>query len=88
MRRDREFVVIGRQVKQFSIKRICLWLDVSRAGCYAWVRTGDQGCVRSDDELTVEVKAIRNSRWDRYGSPRIRLALATNGVLSIKDVLG
>ena len=59
---------------------MCCWLDVSRAGYYAWVRARERPPKPREINLTAEVEQIYNEHHSRYGSPRILLELARRGI--------
>ena len=75
-----KLAALGRQSRQFSVKRVCLWLDLPPAGYYAWKKSGIRARARRHDDFTGKTKAIYDAHCGRYRGPRIRLALAKSRV--------
>ncbi|WP_345534896.1 IS3 family transposase, partial [Viridibacterium curvum] len=59
---------------------LCRYLNVTRAGFYAWLkREPSQRCV-DDARLQARIINVHRGSHETYGSPRIHRALRTEGV--------
>jgi putative transposase len=56
---------------EFSVRRICSILKVSRSGYYAWKRQGEGKRAKRDKELLEKIQKIFEKSKKTYGSPRI-----------------
>ena len=75
-----KFAAIHRQIAEFAVLRMCGWLDVSRAGYYAWVHASKRPLKSGGVDLETEVEKIYKEHRGRYGSPRVLLELARRGI--------
>jgi putative transposase len=72
---------------QYSVAVQCRVLGVSRAGYYAWRRRPKSRRARQDVEIAAKIRAVHAASRGTYGAPRVRAALARDGVrLSMKRV--
>ena len=73
-----KFIQEHRQ--EFSIKRMCHLLDVTRSGYYAW--QPEKTCPRElENQVLVEqIHAEYKLSRKTYGSPRIQASLLRQGV--------
>ena len=60
---------------------MCLWLEVSRSGYYAWLNRPASTRAREDITLSSKIKRIHESSRGTYGSPRVHEALKQEGIL-------
>lgn len=58
----------------------CRVLEVSRSGYYAWRARAMSSRAREDVEITLKIQAVHASSRGTYGAPRVRAALAREGV--------
>lgn len=65
---------------QYSVKRMCQMLDVSRSGYYAWRNRPDSQRAQANDRLLVRIREEYQLSRKTYGSPRIHTALRKKGV--------
>lgn len=64
---------------EFSLKRMCLLLGVSRSGYYAWQRRRQSLRERANRALLVQIRAVHEMSRQSYGSPRIHAYLRRTG---------
>ncbi len=62
---------IHEQTGQFSVRRMCAVLGVSRGGYYDWCGRTVSQRAREDRRLTVHIRSIFRESRNNYGSPRI-----------------
>ena len=72
------FMVTHEQ--EFSLKRMCKVLRVSRSGYYAWRQRSPSLHERANEALLVEIRAAYQRSRKTYGSPRIHAALRRKGI--------
>ena len=65
---------------QYRIATMARVLGVSPSGFYAWRQRGSSARERSDEALTVRVRAIHAHSRGSYGAPRIQAELAEQGL--------
>ncbi len=73
------FAFIDGEKAYYPVRMLCRLLAVSRAGFYAWKRSGPSAREREDVPLGVEVAAIYAEKRGRYGSPRVHDELHDRG---------
>jgi len=73
------FAFIDGEKAYYPVRMLCRLLAVSRAGFYAWKRSGPSAREREDVQLGVEVAAIYAEKRGRYGSPRVHDELHDRG---------
>ena len=71
-----KFGFIAAEKANHSITRLCMNLDVSRAGYYAWCKRPESNHAKEDRRLAVLVRAAHESSRRTYGSPRVQRELA------------
>lgn len=64
---------------EFSVSRMCLVLDVSKSGFFAWLRRGESQRQREDAGLLTCIREIFAGSARTYGSPRIWAELWARG---------
>ena len=57
--------------EQFSLKRLCRVLRVSRSGYYSWLTSKPGKWAQENAELLTEIRIIHEQSRQTYGSPRI-----------------
>ena len=67
--------------QEFSVKRMCLVLGVSRSGYYAWRQRSPSLREQANTRLLAEIRAAYQISRKTYGSPRIHAYLQHKGVL-------
>jgi transposase InsO family protein len=76
-----KYAFMARYEKEFSLKRMCKVLRVSRSGYYAWLKSSQSLRARANDELLGEIRAIYQGSRKTYGSPRVHAYLRRKGVV-------
>ncbi len=66
---------IQEQTGQYSVRRMCKVLGVSRGGYYDWCGRPASQRVREDRRLTIHIRSIFRESRNCYGSPRIHQQL-------------
>jgi putative transposase len=75
-----KFAWVRDHASEFTVKRMCQLLHVSRSGFYAWRdRTPSARQVRHQT-LVVQVRSAHTESRRTYGSPRVAAELKTRGV--------
>lgn len=69
-----------RHESEYSVKRMCEVLDVSRSGYYAWRSRPDSQRAQANQRLLVQIREAYQLSRKTYGSPRIHAALRRKGV--------
>jgi transposase InsO family protein len=75
-----KFQFIAEQRKLYPITVLCLALEVSESGYYAWKNREVSQHAREDARLAAEIQQIYLSHRQVYGSPRIHAVLKERGV--------
>jgi transposase InsO family protein len=65
----------------YPVHTMCRLLDVSASGYYAWLKRAPSPHSLADAQLLEQIRQIHAASKGTYGSPRIRAALAAQGVL-------
>jgi putative transposase len=65
--------------QDFPIRELCATLAVSRSGYYAWSRGQESARELANRMLSEEIKQVFYTQRERYGSPRITVALRRQG---------
>lgn len=73
-----QFIAAHRE--EFEITVMCRVLAVSRSGYYAWRQRPVSPREMADQALSQQIKTIPQQSRQTYGSPRIQVELAENGV--------
>jgi transposase InsO family protein len=71
---------MGEYRDDYSIKRMCEVLKVSRSGFYAWERREPSLSQRSNEELLRQIQEVHSQSRRLYGSPRVVAELRKQGV--------
>jgi transposase InsO family protein len=66
---------------QYSVKRMCQMLGVSRNGYYAWRKRPESQRTQANQRLLVQIREEYQLSRKTYGSPRIHAALRGKGVV-------
>ena len=66
--------------QEFSTKRMCLVLGVSRSGYYVWRERSPSLREQANATLLAEIRAAHRLSRKTYGSPRIHAYLRRKGV--------
>lgn len=74
----------AKENKQYSIKKMCRYLHVSRSGYYEWLGRGESPRKIQEHQLKEKIFAIFEQNHKRYGSPRIRAELRNQGIYCSK----
>lgn len=70
---------IAAEKANWSVRRLCATLQVSRAGYYAWARDDSRVYEPENARLTVHIRAIHRRSREIYGAPRITKELREEG---------
>jgi putative transposase len=74
-----KYAFMALYAQEFSLKRMCRVLNVSRSGYYAWKRRSVSKRERDNEELLAQIRAAYQSSRRTYGSPRIHAYLRRKG---------
>jgi transposase InsO family protein len=74
------FEWIHQRVSEFEVSVMCEVLQVSRSGYYAWVDRPPSACVTRQAELTEAIVQMHQGHRRAYGSPRVQMELAEQGI--------
>ena len=74
------FAFIDRQRAHYDVTVLCSLLKVSRSGFYAWLRRPKSPRALADEVLTEQIREAFDSNRKVYGSPRIHVELADDGI--------
>jgi putative transposase len=77
---DVKFALIDAEKADHSIGLMCSLFGVSRAGYYAWRDRAPSKRTRDDERLRVLVREAHERSRRTYGSPRVHVELAANGI--------
>jgi putative transposase len=61
---------------------MCKYLNVSKAGYYAWRQRKQSNRRKGDAELLTAIQRVHKKSRARYGQPRIRVELQSQGVVA------
>lgn len=75
-----KFDFIEAHRTEFKVTIMCRVLGVSRSGYYAWLKRPPSAREMANQELKQQIKTIYDHSRQTYGSPRIQVELAENGV--------
>jgi len=64
---------------QYPVRELCLVLQVTRSGYYAWCRGEETARQAANRLLTEEIRRVHQQKKGRYGSPRITEQLRRQG---------
>jgi putative transposase len=65
---------------EFSVKKMCRVLGVSRSGYYIWGKHGKSDRQRENERLLVYIRDAFGKGRGTYGSPRVTAELQANGI--------
>jgi putative transposase len=75
-----KYAFMAAHEKEFSLKRMCRVMRVSRSGYYAWKRRPPSRQERANLELLAQIQTAYQLSRKTYGSPRIHAYLRRKGV--------
>jgi putative transposase len=75
-----KYAFMAAHEQEFSLKRMCRVLRVSRSGYYAWKQRPPSNRERANLELLAQIWAAYQLSRKTYGSPRIHAYLCRRGV--------
>jgi len=75
-----KYAFMAAHEKEFSLKRMCRVLGVSRSGYYAWQQSSPSLREQANQELLAEIRRVYKTSRKTYGSPRIHAYLRRTGV--------
>jgi len=64
----------------FSVKRLCRVLQVSRSAYYSWLKREPSARECEDAQIVKQIKVIFETNRSCYGMPRMRMALREAGI--------
>jgi putative transposase len=76
-----KYAFISAHAANFSLKRMCSVLGVSRSGYYAWGKRPISSREKANQVLLKEIRAAYKVSRQTYGSPRIHVYLQRKGIL-------
>ena len=74
-----KYAFVAANEQEFSLKRMCRVLGVSRSGYYAWRQHSQSLRERANEALLAEIRAVYQLSRKTYGSPRIHAYLRRKG---------
>lgn len=76
-----KYAFIEKHCSEFTVKRQCRWLDVSRSGYYEWKQRLSVPSPKHEQRQTIDSAVLLafDKRKHRYGSPRLTLELNEAG---------
>jgi transposase InsO family protein len=75
-----KYQFIANHCEEFKITVMCRVLDVSRSGYYAWGKRPISARKMADQSLTEQIELIHQASRQTYGSVRIQVELAEQGI--------
>ena len=66
----------------YRVNVMCKYLNVSKAGYYAWRRRKQSNRRKVDDDLLKSIRSIHGKSRARYGQPRIHFELRSQGIFA------
>jgi transposase InsO family protein len=72
----------------YPVGAVCKVLQVSRSGYYAWLERPVSDRARTDERLSVAVRAAHEAGRHTYGTRRVHAHLVNNGVAVGRDRVG
>jgi len=74
-----KYAFMAAYEQEFSLKRMCRVLGVSRSGYYAWRQRSKSLHEQANEALLAEIRAVYQTSRKTYGSPRIHAYLRRKG---------
>jgi len=74
-----KYAFMARYEHEFSMKRMCRLLGVSRSGYYSWRQRSQSSREGANEILLAEIRAAYQNSRRTYGSPRIHAYLRRKG---------
>jgi putative transposase len=75
-----KYAFMAEHEQEYSLKRMCRVLRVSRSGYYAWKQRPASERERANMELLAQIQAVYQLSRKTYGSPRVHAYLQRKGV--------
>lgn len=75
-----KFAFIEGHRERFPVPRMCLVLEVSRSGYYAWRKRPVSKRKMANQRLVKQIEAVHKESFETYGSPRVYQELVAQGV--------
>jgi len=76
-----KYQFIAHHYEEFKITVMCRVLGVSRSGYYAWCKRPTSARKMADQSLSEQIELIHQNSRQTYGSVRIQVELAENGII-------
>jgi putative transposase len=73
------FAFIQQHSSQFPVDLMCIVLEVSRSGYYAWRQRPTSAQATRREQLVERIQAVHQDSRHRYGSPRVHAELQAQG---------
>lgn len=64
---------------EFSVKKMCEVLEVSRSGYYKWLKNKDEKALKAED-LNAKIQEVFDNSNETYGSPRVHQVLQEQAI--------
>jgi putative transposase len=74
-----KFAFIEEHLPAYPLKLVCVVLEVSRSGYYAWLKRPESARAKRRAELAARIKVIHEENRGVYGSPRVHRVLEAQG---------
>jgi len=76
-----KYAFMAEHRQEFSLKRMCKVLKVSRSGYYAWKERAPSMRMEDNTRLLAEIRSAYHKSHKTYGSPRIHAHLRQKGLI-------
>jgi transposase InsO family protein len=73
--------------KEFSVRKMCAWLGISRSGYYGWRARRPSATAVWREQVTVAVRAVFDGSDETYGYRRVGAQLRREGVAVSDEVV-
>jgi len=73
------FAFVQAQAEAHHVTTLCRALQVSKAGCYAWVERPPSAHATADEQLAEQIRQVHQTSRGTYGSPRLQEELKAQG---------
>ena len=79
--------MIRENNSRYPVSKMCLSMEVSRSGYYAFVNRPESVRSKRHKELAQKIKKIHEESFRIYGSPNITIALNREGIAVSRGIV-